>query len=132
MFSGTAWNMHVSTKQANLKQISSKKKASTIFVASQFLRGTPRYFVFWNFNGIFLYIFPDLHFSMQTHSLVEHIYALFEKCSLRIISVSWESQNSLKVVFKNSITILTVLLKDFSPKGYIIYVLTYVKDLFHL
>ena len=26
MFSGTAWNMHVSTKQANLKQISSKKK----------------------------------------------------------------------------------------------------------
>ena len=50
-----------------------EKKASTIFVASQFLRGTPRYFVFWNFNGIFLYIFPDLHFSMQTHSLVEHI-----------------------------------------------------------
>ena len=57
-----------------------EKKASTIFVASQFLRGTPRYFVFWNFNGIFLYIFPDLHFSMQTHSLEKHIYALFENC----------------------------------------------------
>ena len=80
----------------------------------------------------FCTFFPDLHFSMQTHSLVEHIYALFEKWRLRIISVSWESQNSLKVVFKNSTTILTVLLKDFSPKGYIIYVLTCVKDLFHL
>ena len=57
-----------------------EKKASTIFVASQFLRGTPRYFVFWNFNGIFLYIFPDLHFSMQTHRLIEHTcYPLFEK-----------------------------------------------------
>ena len=95
-----------------------EKKASTIFVASQFLRGTPRYFVFWNFNGIFLYIFPDLHFSMQTHRLIEHTcYPLFEKQSLRKTSVSWESQNSLKVVFKNSKTILVaVLQKDFSSK----------------
>ena len=56
-----------------------KKRQQFLWLLNS-LGGPLDIFVFWNFNGIFLYIFPDLHFSMQTHSLEKHIYALFENC----------------------------------------------------
>ena len=73
MFSGTAWNMNVSTKQANLKQISSKKKRQQFLWLLNSLGGPLDILCFGISMEFFCTFFPDLHFSMQTHSLVEHI-----------------------------------------------------------
>ena len=95
MFSGTAWNMHVSTKQANLKQISSKKSVNN-FCGFSIPQGDPSIFLCFGISMEFFCTFFQIYIFLCRLIVQKNIFMLCLKTAF--LSRILESQNNLRRV----------------------------------